>query len=102
MERSAYHLSSNQSSNIRFSQSSIDALKKNFAKHCNGNKMKLQEFRSMLGILGLDNASFICDRLFAVIAGKFQEVSLIIPTTKIIDYISRIRRTNGCAYQWHN
>ena len=45
----------------------IENLKRKFYKHCNGKKMNLTEFRSMLGIFGLEDASFVCDRLFAII-----------------------------------
>jgi len=59
---------------IRFSLADVKALDSKFVSYCKNGKMKIEEFRSMLGILGLENASFICDRLFAVISNKSDEV----------------------------
>ncbi len=59
---------------IRFSSDTIAALRSKFMKYCKNDRVHLKEFRSMLGILGLENASFICDRLFDVISQRHEEV----------------------------
>jgi len=56
-----------------YDKAELEVLKKEFYKNCKKETMTLAEFRSMLGIFGLEDASFICDRLFSIITSSDED-----------------------------
>ena len=58
----------NDKTKYRFKESELAILKKKFEKIAsNGEKLSREGFRKIMGVLGLESASFLSDRIFDII-----------------------------------